>query len=209
LQKLIRLVVIHISAVVCGSLLVTALAVAPPTEVTDDCDACHGENGISTESDVPTIGGESAFVIEDDMFSFRNGERPCRKSTYRSGDTTRPVTDMCVIVQGLSENEITEIAEYYAALEFVPAVQEFDSEMAAAGEKIHLTQCARCHADGGTNGNNGASVLGGQWIPYLEQAFADYASGEREAVLENMQRKMVALDAASTAALIQYYASQQ
>ena len=54
-----------------------------------------------------------------------------------------------------------------------------------------------------------ASILAGQWITYLEQAFADYASGERESLLENMQEKMVALDAASTAALIHYYASQQ
>ena len=207
--RLIGLSMIKRGAAVCGSLLLASLAGAQPTELINDCDSCHGENGISAESDVPTIGGVSAFVIEDYMFLFADQARLCRESEHRTGDADKPATDMCAIAQELSEAEIGEIAEYYAGQEYVAAVQEFDAELAAAGASVHRAQCERCHSDGGSYADDDAGILAGQWIPYLEQAFADYASGERESLEENMKEKMDALDAESTIALIHFYASQQ
>ncbi|MND06454.1 hypothetical protein D3C83_278330 [compost metagenome] len=52
-------------------------------------------------------------------------------------------------------------------------------------------------------------MLAGQWMPYLEQVFADYAAGDREMMEDKMKEKIDALDAASITALIHYYGSQQ
>ena len=116
---------------------------------------------------------------------------------------------MCVVAQELSETEITEIAEYYAGQDFVAVAQEFESELAAAGARIHRAHCDICHSDGGSYADDDAGILAGQSILYLEQAFADYASGERESLEEKMTEKMNDLDAESTTMLIHYYASQQ
>ena len=146
-------------------------------------------------SHVPTIGGVSAFIIQDHLLLYKNGERPCRV--------------MCGLTQALSEEQISEIAEHYAAQEFVAAAQEFDTEKAAVGARIHRAKCERCHWDGGSNADDDAAILAGQWIPYLEQAFADFASGVRVSLENKMTEKLNELDAEQTEALIHYYASQQ
>lgn len=192
-----------------GSVLVGSLAHAQSADIIAGCDSCHGENGISMESDVPTVGGVSAFVIEDYMLLYRNEERPCRESEYRDGDTSKPATDMCKVAQALSEEETSEVAEHYATLTFVAAVQAFNAEKAAAGARVHRAKCRKCHADGGSYADDDAGILAGQWMPYLEQAFADYASGKRLSLEDKMTEKMNELDAEQTEALIHYYASQQ
>lgn len=185
------------------------LAGAGVDETAKDCNGCHGDAGASTESDVPTIGGVSPFVLEEYMLEFRDEARTCRESKYRSGDLERPATDMCAIAKALSEAEITELAEYYSGREFVPAKQEFDAALAAEGSKIHRRDCEKCHSDGGSLAEDDAGMLAGQWMPYLEQVFADYAAGDREMMEDKMKDKVDALDAASISALIQYYGSLQ
>ena len=185
------------------------LAEADVMDDVDECDSCHGKDGVSTESDVPTIAGISAFILEEYMYAYQEEARPCRESEHRSGDTNRPPTDMCAEAKELSEEEIPAIAEYYAGKEFVAAKQPFDAAKAEAGASIHRRDCEKCHSDGGSYADDDASLLAGQWMPYLEQAFADYASGERGMLDDNMQEKMDALDAAAVEALLHYYASLQ
>ncbi|MCH8072367.1 MAG: cytochrome c-553 [Proteobacteria bacterium] len=175
----------------------------------EQCNGCHGEDGVSTESDMPSIAGVSAFIIEEYMFEYRDGARPCRESKYRSGDTARPATDMCVVAKELSEDEIPKIAEFYGSREFIAAAQEFDVEKAAVGAKIHRRDCEKCHSDGGSYADDDAGILAGQWMPYLEQVFVDYAAGERGMLDDKMKEKIDGIDADSISALIHYYASMQ
>lgn len=189
--------------------LLMPIASADVMDDTQTCDSCHGQNGVSTESDVPTIAGFSAFVIEDYMFTYRDDARPCTQSKYRSGDTDRPPTTMCAVAQQLDEDEISEIADYYSAKTFVAAKQDFDAEKAAAGAKIHKRGCEKCHSDGGSYADDDAGILAGQWTPYLQQAFADFGSGDRDMLDEKMAEKFEELDADSITALLHYYASMQ
>ncbi len=175
----------------------------------EDCDNCHGKDGVSTESDVPTIAGISPFILEEYMYEYREEARICRESEYRTGDTDKPPTDMCAVAKELSEEEIPEIAEYYSGKEWVAAKQEFDAEKATAGAKLHRSECEKCHSDGGSYADDDASILAGQWMPYLRQTFADYASGDRGMLDQKMQEKTDPLDEESIEALIQYYGSLQ
>ena len=55
-----------------GLLLLASLARADVMDDIDECDGCHGKDGVSMEGDVPTIAGISAFAIEEYMYEFRD-----------------------------------------------------------------------------------------------------------------------------------------
>ncbi|MCH9004423.1 MAG: cytochrome c4 [Proteobacteria bacterium] len=164
---------------------------------------------MSTESDVPSIAGISPFILEEYMFEYRDDARTCRESKYRSGDLEQPATDMCAVAKDLSEDDITAIAEFYGSKEFVAARQEFDADKAAVGAKVHKRLCEKCHADGGSYADDDASILAGQWMPYLEQALADQLSGDRTMLDEKMREKTDQLSEGDGEALIHFYGSQQ
>jgi sulfide dehydrogenase cytochrome subunit len=174
----------------------------------DNCNGCHGDNGVSQWGDVPTIAGIDAFGIADALFMYRDEERPCSESEYRQGDTSRAATTMCALTADLSDDDIELLGDAYAELAFVPAVQEFDAALAAAGAAVHEQQCDKCHSDGGANVEDEASILAGQWITYLENSFADFLSGDRPQD-KKMREKLDALSADDVTALVHYYASQQ
>jgi len=172
------------------------------------CNDCHGDNGVSQWSDMPTIAGIDAFGIADGLFMYRDEERPCAESEYRQGDTSRAATTMCAITAELSDDDIEALGDAYAELPFVAAVQDFDAALAEAGAALHEKGCDKCHSDGGSNVDDEASILSGQWMTYLEKSFADYASGDRPQD-KKMKEKLAALSADDVTALLHYYASQQ
>ena len=176
--------------------------------VVEDCNGCHGDNGVSQWNDVPTIAGIPEFVHSDALYVYRDNERPCAESEYRQGDTSKPATTMCAVVAELDDDTIDAVAAHYAELPFVAAKQEFDADKAAAGKAIHDEHCDKCHSDGGSNPDDEAGILAGQWMGYLETTFAQYAADERDQP-SKMRDKMEGLSDADTTALIHYYASQQ
>ena len=196
------------SAVALIALLAAGTAVAEFDAIIKDCNDCHGDDGVSQWDDMPTIAGIDAFVHSEALYVYRDRARPCATTEYRQGDTSRAPTNMCDAVQDLSDEQIEAIAEHYAALPFVPAEQPFDAALAAQGQAIHDKACARCHSDGGSNPEDEASILAGQWMGYMRTTFAEYASGEREQPIA-MKRTMDPLTEEEVEALLHYYASQQ
>ncbi len=172
------------------------------------CNDCHGDNGVSQSNDVPTIAGIDAFGHADALLMFRENERPCSESKYQRGDTSRAPTTMCAITADLSDDEIEALADAYSELPFVPAAQKFDAALAATGATVHEMHCAKCHSDGGSNVEDEASILAGQWAGYLENEFASYLSGDRVQD-KKMEESLAALSAEEVKALVHYYASQQ
>lgn len=201
-----RLISIAISLTL--GLFASASAVADLGAIVENCNGCHGNDGVSQWTDVPTIAGVPEFVHSDALYLYRDEARPCSESGYKQGDTSRAATTMCAVAADLDDDTIDEIAAHYAALPFVAAKQEFDADLAAAGKAVHDAECDRCHSEGGSNPEDEAGILAGQWVGYMEATFAEYASGDREQP-KKMEEKMTALSADDTKALIHYYASQQ
>jgi sulfide dehydrogenase cytochrome subunit len=172
------------------------------------CADCHGKDGASAESDVPTIGGVSEQYLVDSMAAYRDSKRPCAKSAWRAGDKKRPKTDMCEIATKLSADDTAKIAKELAAKPFVKARQPFDAAKAATGKKIHDTACEKCHSEGGSLAEDESGILAGQWMPYLKETFAQYTKGARPQP-EKMKVKFNALKPEEQEALLHYYASQQ
>jgi sulfide dehydrogenase cytochrome subunit len=193
------------------SLVIAALAFALPAFAAGadaGCGDCHGKDGASTESDIPSIGGVSEQYLLDSMAAYRDSKRPCAETAYRAGDKKRPKTDMCKIAAKLSADENAKVAKEFAAKPFVKAKQKFDAGKAAAGKKVHDTQCEKCHSEGGTLADDDAGILAGQWMPYMKETFAQHMKGTRPQP-EKMKVKFNALKPDQQEALLHYYASQQ
>ena len=187
---------------------IASLAVAQDLDaITAGCNGCHGDGGVSQWTDVPTIAGMPEFTHGDALYIFRDEARPCSESNYKQGDTSKSTT-MCAVAAQLSDDQIDEVAAYYAEMDFVPANQEFDAALATAGKAVHDGKCEKCHSDGGTNPDDEAGILGGQWMGYMKATFAEYLSGEREQP-KSMEDKLNVLSEDDVKALLHFYASVQ
>ena len=187
---------------------IPALASADVDALMQDCNGCHGDDGVSQWSDVPTIAGLAEFVHVDALFIYQDEARPCKESEYRQGDTSRPATTMCAIAADLSEEDIEALAAAYAVLPYVKAKQDFDAGKAAAGKALHDDKCDRCHSEEGTNPDDEAGMLGGQQMGYLRDTFAAYMDGSREQP-GKMKQALDAMSADDIEALVHYYGSVQ
>ena len=185
-----------------------ALASADVDAIMQDCNGCHGDNGVSQWTDVPTIAGLAEFVHVDALYIYQEEARPCAESEYRQGDTSRAATTMCAVAAELSEDDIDAIAAAYAELPYVKAKQDFDASLVAAGQALHDEHCDRCHSEAGTNPDDEAGMLGGQQMGFLRTTFAQYADGSREQP-GKMQEKVELLTADDVEALVNYYGSIQ
>lgn len=176
-------------------------------ELSAGCDSCHGPKGISSDSDVPTIAGQTVKYLSETLESFQVWGRPCIKSKYRHGDTSRPKTDMCKISSGLADEDIAALSAHYSALPFVPAKQDFDASLVATGAQLHEESCEKCHHDGGSTAGTGPR-LAGQWTPYMKMALKYVPTGEHQ-VPRMMENSVAKFGPDDINALMSFYASQQ
>lgn len=191
-----------------GMLTATSVAFADMDAIVENCNGCHGPAGVSQWNDMPTIAGLSEFYHADQLYIYLDGDRPCTESEYRTGDTGKAATTMCAVAEGLSEEEIDAVAAHYAEMDFVPAEQDFDAALAEAGKQVHADSCAICHSDGGSNPEDDAGILAGQWTGYLKDSIDEYLADERPQP-GAMKSKLEALSDDELKALLHYYASQQ
>ena len=89
------------------------LALATPVHAADpaagrekaqQCQTCHGIDGVGKLPDVPNIGGESDVYLTAQLEHFRSGERKHEQ--------------MSIIAEGLSDEDIADIAAWYASIQF-------------------------------------------------------------------------------------------
>lgn len=172
----------------------------------ENCSNCHGKDGASHDSQIPTIGGYSAAYLNDSLTAYKDKERPCPEVKYPNGPKKGQKTDMCQVAKELSAADMKELGKYYAGKKFVRAQQKFDSALAAKGKAIHSDHCEKCHTEGGSVADDDSGILAGQWMPYLEEAFKEFESGKRP-MDKKMKPKFEKLDKAQKEALINYYGS--
>ncbi|MFB3077051.1 MAG: cytochrome c [Lysobacterales bacterium] len=177
--------------------------------LTPVCSGCHGPDGISTNSTVPTIAGQAYTLIEDNLLAFRNNESACSATELLQGEAAALVFAMCAFVGTLDNQDIAALAEFYELQAFVPARQPFDPSRAADGARIHRqANCEHCHSQGGRNSNGMAAILAGQWTPYLERSLLRIRAGERMGP-KVMNQAIGKLTDDDIEALLNYYASGQ
>lgn len=75
---------------------------ADPTGAPETCVACHGADGIHQAEDVPNLAGETNIYIDTQLKAFRSGKREHEI--------------MSVIAADLTDEQIREYADWYAAV---------------------------------------------------------------------------------------------
>lgn len=171
-------------------------AAEPPSA--SGCNDCHGANGVSTKSEIPTIAGMSAFYLDGEMQAYQKNQRPCAKSGK---------TDMCEVAKKMAAEQTKEVDSYYAGQKFVAAKQTIDATLAAKGKSLHAANCEICHTNGGSVADDDAGILAGQWKPYLLATMNEYRGGKRVEP-EKMKPKTAALSEDDVKALVEFYASE-
>lgn len=197
-----RLVLVAASLIFSGVMYADTM---PDEALVEGCNACHGPDGISQRNDVPVIAGVSAFVLADAVYLFRDGKRPCGKVIAAP---SLAAEDMCQVSATLTDEQIETLAAYYAQLRFVAAKQPFDPAKATTGKAIHDRDCARCHTGGGSDPDDDAGIIAGQWMGYLRRQFDCYQVGKRPQP-KKMEQTITPLTDSDIDALLHYYASQQ
>jgi cytochrome c553 len=76
------------------------------TRMLPPCAVCHGSSGQGQAHDTPALAAQKAAYLEQTMLSYKSGAR--HNDIYRR---------MRLIVQQLSDEEIRQLARYYAGLE--------------------------------------------------------------------------------------------
>lgn len=188
-----RLKIVTAGLVAVILVLVCDSAYADLAESLQKCTICHGEQGISDEPAYPSIAGIPTDVQVDAMRGYRDGTRDCG-----------PVSRMCKISEPLTDTEILELSEYFAAFSFIPAEQEFDPDLAMQGQFLHEDYCEVCHGDSPEDSDR--SILHGQWKEYLRYSLSQYKIGARKQP-PSMRRQTEKLSERDIEALVHFYAS--
>lgn len=179
------------------------IAAAAP-DMVGFCAVCHGDTGPSPYPDVPTIHGLPHGVIEDALFSYRRGLRPCRL-TACSESGACPSMTMCDIAQGMNHDARDELAEWYSEQPFPAHQDPYDPELAAVGRELHDQHCEICHTHLGSEPIDDASMLRGQRKVYLRTALEDVHQGRRVFGLAAMEELIKGMSAHQLDALAEFY----
>lgn len=157
---------------------VAGLALAGPTVAEDSpavglpleeqvqvCAACHGADGNSPQPGTPSLAGQPALTITNQMIYFR--ER------LRQNDLMTPMA------RGLSDAEIQALAAWYADQPLETPDEAPDAALMSRGQELaRQHRCASCHrAD--FSGHEQMPRLALQREDYLEQAMLAYREHTR------------------------------
>jgi len=142
-----------------------AADLAAGKEKAELCSACHGDNGVSQTENIPSLAGQLDAFIQWQLVFFRSG--------------TRKNEQMQPIVESLSNEDIRNLAAWFASLPPAPKKPDDNPDLSAKGAQAAAgRRCASCHGDGFA-GTRGVARIAGQREEYLVKALHDYKSGAR------------------------------
>jgi cytochrome c553 len=132
----------------------------------EQCGACHGADGNSVRSGVPSIAGQPKLFIENQLVLIREG--------------LRPSPEMLPFVKDLKDAEIVALAKHFAALpakatQSAPENPALLARGAALAKKLH---CGSCHLPD-YRGQNQIPRLAAQREDWLEPVMREFRDKPR------------------------------
>lgn len=117
--------------------------VAKGSQLAVQCAACHGKDGNSSTTIWPKLAGQNAKYLEKQIKDFQMGAKDKTKGRFDAS--------MAPMVANLSEQDIQDLAAYYASQE--TQLGAVKSDFVALGKKIYfegdaergVPACAACH----------------------------------------------------------------
>lgn len=161
------------------------------------CAICHGPTGVS-RADSPNLAGQFAGVIYKQLHDFKSG--------------ARVNAVMSPFVSTMTEQDMLDVAAYYAFLTRLPGYHSQDVEppaIVAGGAPMRgIAPCGSCH--GGIESKAGSPWLEGQSAVYIRAQLHAFATDARTndigQQMRNVARQMTDAEIDQAAA---YFASHQ
>ena len=174
-----------------------------------NCSACHGGQGVSKRSWVPSLAGMDKVAIYKQLKDFRSEKRLWGV--------------MNGIAQALTESDYADVAAYYASLKSglkdavgirVPEGEDSLHANDATRRLIFggdpsrgVAPCAACHGPGGFH--LGAPSLQGQHADYIHRQLGEFVEGSRTNDINEPMRTIAAkLTEEEMARVARYYDSR-
>jgi cytochrome c553 len=140
------------------------------------CAACHGQDGASPiDPTYPLLAGQNEKYLLRQLELIQSNERPVPLMTGQ--------------LNGKSEQDLADLAAYYASLPDKVGATEADDATLARAERLYrggslekgLAACTSCHSPSG-NGNApaGFPAIGGQPREYTIAQLTAYREGRRD-----------------------------
>jgi cbb3-type cytochrome c oxidase subunit III len=149
------------------------------------CGACHGPDGNSLVPGFPKLAGQGERYLLKQMQDIKGGKRV--------------VIEMTGMLSSLGDQDLADIAAYYAAQK--SSAGAADEKSVGLGEALFrggklsdgVPACTGCHSpDGVGNAQAGFPHLGGQHADYIKKQLTAYRRGERSNDGETMVMRSIA-----------------
>ena len=173
---------------------VTVDAEAGKVFVEEHCTGCHTMEGSGKTDDIPNLAGQPQEYLISAMDAYREGSR--HHSALQE------------IISGTSDEQVRNIAAYFAGLPPTPAKPEQQAPeeiIYDEGSKI-AAACVECHGERGQSTMPNVPNLAGQHPIYLIVATQEYASGARDNA--EKEAMLSGLDNVDIEKMAMYFAAQ-
>ena len=158
------------------------------------CGACHGEDGNAKLEKIPSLAGQPAFFILNQLFLMREG--------------VRKVEAMAPIVKDLKDEDLDALSKHYARLTAKRSDEPIDQALVTRGAEIAAQRvCGSCHLPT-LAGQEQMPRLAKQRIDYLIATLKSYRDAPRPGADTAMSAAIAGASDADIAALSHYAASK-
>jgi cytochrome c553 len=179
------------AAILC---LASAAPSAPLGDLVQLCGTCHGADGNSRQEKIPSLAGQPAFFVLNQLFLMREG--------------VRQVAAMASFVKTLTDADLEALSRHYAAQPAQPSGELVDAGLVRAGAEIATRRrCASCHLPS-LAGQDQMPRLARQRIDYLIPTLKSYRDQPRPGADTAMSVAVAGLSDDDLAALAHYAASR-
>jgi cytochrome c553 len=135
------------------------------------CAKCHGDAGVSDDPEDINIAGLRASYLYKQLKDYQNKSRDDR--------------DMYKKTRNLDDQQLADLAAWFAALEPAPRATDQNTDPAILklvfnGDPTRLIKaCASCHGRRGRGGQFDHPALAGQYPEYLVYTLTEFKEGDR------------------------------
>jgi cytochrome c553 len=157
-------------------------------ELSEPCAACHGSDGNASGADMPTLAGQDARYFIKAMEAYRDGKRQ-----YDA---------MFGAVEPLSEDDVTNLAAYYARQD--PVRRNVRKPLTTSE---WIARCERCHGIDGNSTDPRYPMLAAQDPTFLANSLQAYVGESRNN--SAMHAMADPLSQADIERIVEHYATRE
>lgn len=137
---------------------------AENTDITRNCNECHGTDGLGFKPGVPHLNGQPEHLLSSMINAFQQGKRPTKVKMHRD----------------IPDADAAPLAKHYSLQKAQRPKSATNPDLVARGEAVYLKRCADCHVDNGRDSDKEAPLMAAQDLNYLIEQTLAFKTGLRK-----------------------------